>query len=144
MSNRRYLPTFADLVDRLSICQLKEIYIPENKEAYRQEMDEINHDINLIIKEKSIELSAELIHAAQIVQLANRVIWENESKARQGGTEQDKLLKFTHSINGIRNNAKNSISVLIGERVDLKVDCMAAELPKEMGNWDIFKDEKES
>jgi hypothetical protein len=69
--------------------------------------------------------------------LANRVIWENESKARDGGDEQDQLLKFTHSINGVRNTAKNVISEAVGERVDHKIDCLAANLPKEFGNWKI-------
>jgi len=71
--------------------------------------------------------------------LSNRVIWENESKARQGGNEQDKYLKFTHSINGVRNTAKNIISNEMGDRKDLKIDCLAAELPAEFGNWNIFK-----
>ena len=136
--NRKYLPTFAYLVDRLSILQLKEIYIPENKDNYRQEMEDVTYDINQIIKQKKIKLSAELLHACQIVQLTNRVIWENESKARAGNNDQDKLLKFTHSINGIRNKAKNKISSLIGERIDLKIDCLATDLPKEFGNWNIF------
>ena len=135
---RKYLPTFAELIDRLSICQLKEIYLSEAKDEYRAEISDIKHDIDLIIKEKNIQLTGELINAIQVVQLANRVIWENESKARLGGSEQDKLLKFTHSINGVRNNAKNIISKEIGERVDLKIDCLAADLSKEFGNWNIF------
>lgn len=50
---------------------------------------------------------AKMIRAILIIMLTNRYIWENESKARLGGSEQDKLLKLTHSINGIRNTAKN-------------------------------------
>jgi len=135
---RKYLPTFAELIDRLSICQLKEVYLSDAKDEYRAEIKDIKHDIDLIIQEKNIVLTGELVNAIQVVQLANRVIWENESKARLGGSEQDKLLKFTHSINGVRNNAKNIISKEIGERVDLKIDCLAADLSKEFGNWNIF------
>ena len=40
MSDRKYLPTFAELLDRMTICQLKAIFIPENKEAYDQEFSE--------------------------------------------------------------------------------------------------------
>jgi len=43
------------------------------------------------------------------------------------------LLKFTHSVNGVRNAAKNVISNEIGERVDLKLDCLAAEICKTQG-----------
>lgn len=146
MNERKYLPTFADLIDRLSIVQLKAIFIPENKDVYEKEIELIMHDIDLILnkQEESITgsnkstVSAKMIRAVMIVMLTNRYIWENESKARLGGTEQDKLLKLTHSINGVRNTAKNVISKELGERVDLKIDCLAEELVKEFGNWQLF------
>ena len=34
---RKYLPTLAELIDRLSISQLKEVFITEHKEEYAQE-----------------------------------------------------------------------------------------------------------
>ena len=137
-SQRKYLPTFAELIDRLAIVQLKYIFISENSDAYRQEMNDIIHDLNLIINEKDIKITGEMIINMMRVMLTNRYIWENESKARLGGTEQDKLLKLTHSINGIRNTSKNMISEEIGERVDLKIDCLASDLIKEFGNWQLF------
>lgn len=141
MNQRKYLPTFAELIDRLAIVQLKYIFISENSDAYQQEMNDIIHDLNLIIKEKDIKITGDMIINIMRVMLTNRYIWENESKARLGGNEQDKLLKLTHSINGVRNTAKNVISNEIGERVDLKIDCLASELIKEFGNWQLF-DEK--
>jgi uncharacterized protein with gpF-like domain len=148
---RKYLPTFAELIDRLSIVILKSIFIPENKEAYEHEQELIMHDIDELLQEKQTQvwlelgdenhnpiINAKTIRAIMIVQLTNRYIWENESKARQGGSEQDKLLKLTHSINGVRNTAKNVIANEMGERVDLKIDALAAELTKEFGNWNIF------
>lgn len=139
---RYYVPTISELIDRLSICTLKKIWIPENADEYQKEIDLIKLDINSIM-EKTDEIqafNANMIEASMIIMLSNRVIWENESKARQGGNEQDKLLKFTHSINGVRNTAKNIISNGFGERTDLKIDCLAADVPKEFGNWrNVFK-----
>ena len=130
---RKYLPTFAELIDRLMIVTLKSIKISENKEAYEQEAQEIMHDLDLIIKEKDIKLTGQMIRAILVISWANETIWANESKAREGGSEQDHLLKFTHSINGIRQMAKNVISQEIGERQDLKLDCIAADLCKSHG-----------
>jgi hypothetical protein len=137
MNERKYLPTLAELIDRLSIVQLKAIFIPENAEAYNVERELIEHDIDLLLADK--KLTAKDVRAILVVMLANRVIWENESKARAGGEDQDKLLKFTHSINGVRNNAKNIIARGANERIDLKVDALAEKLVAEFGNWDIFK-----
>jgi len=151
--SRKYVPTFAELIDRLSIVILKSVFIPENKEAYEQEQELIMHDIDEILMERSGRyenkdgsthisnrqvVNAKMIRAIMITMLTNRYIWENESKARLGGSEQDKLLKLTHSINGVRNTAKNIIAKELGERVDLKIDALAAELTAEFGNWNLF------
>ncbi len=140
--SRKYLPTFSDLVDRLSIVQLKSIFIPGNKEAYDDEITLIMHDIDLLLRDKfnteHWSPNASDIRAIMMIMLANRYIWENESKARQGGSEQNDMLRFTHAVNGVRNTAKNILAHHIGERQDLKVDCLAADLPEEMGNWRVF------
>jgi len=135
---RKYLPTFSELIDRLSICILKSIFIPKNKKAYNKEILDIMYDIDQIIKENKVQVTSEMIRAILVVMLANRYIWENESKCRSGESQDYSLLKLTHSINGIRNTAKNIISRCNGERVDLKVDCLAAELKSDFQNWDVF------
>ncbi|MDE2021156.1 MAG: hypothetical protein KGJ13_12540 [Patescibacteria group bacterium] len=138
VTTRLYLPTFAELTDRLTIIQLKAIFIPENKKAYDDEIALIEHDIDLLLKEKQYALSASDIRAIAVIAIVNRVIWENESNARAGGDRQDKMLKFTHSVNGVRNAAKNVLAQNLGERADLKIDCLAADLAPEFGNWQIW------
>ena len=49
MENRKYLPTLNELIDRLSIHQLKEVFIPENKENYAKEIKDMMYDIDLIL-----------------------------------------------------------------------------------------------
>lgn len=136
-SGRKWLPTLAELIDRLSIVQLKEIFIPEHAVEYAGERADIQHDIDLLLEGRTLD--AATVRAILVVMLANRVIWENESAARAGGDQQNTRLKFTHSINGIRNHAKNIIAEADGGRKDFKLDCLAAELDPSFGNWDIFK-----
>lgn len=143
MEDRKWLPTFSELIDRLAIHQLKEVFIPENKKQYSKEIDEIVHDIEIIIKEKDIQFSGEMVQAIVILAQINAHIWYNETKVR-GGSDQDlHLLKLTHGLNGIRNNTSNYISSLIGsgERMDWKTDCLAAEFK----DWEIslFKDKSQ-
>ena len=136
VSRRKYLPTFADLVDRLAIVQLKALYIHENRDEYLKERELIEHDIGLLLEGR--KLSARALHAIMIIMLTNHAIWVNETKARDGGSEQNELLRFTHSINGQRNSAKNILSHEFGERKDLKIDCFASELIEVFGHWQIF------
>lgn len=138
MTERKYLPTLADLVDRLSIVQLKMIFIPEHRDEYAAERALIEHDVAAILAELNKPFGSAELRALLIIMLANRFIWENESKARAGGSEQDKLLKLTHSINGVRNKAKNVIAAFEEGRLDYKLDALAAELPTEYGAWNIL------
>ena len=138
--SRKYLPTFAELTDRLSICILKSIFIPEHKAEYTKEINDICSDLDTIIEEKNLVINSELIKAIQVLMLSNRYIWENESKVRNGTDQDSSLLKLTHSINGVRNSAKNVISYQTKERKDHKIDCLAAELKSDFQNWDNILD----
>lgn len=139
-TERKYLPTFAELCDRLSIVLLKSIFIPENRDAYREEMSLIEHDLNeCFLTLPDMRLSALSLRAIMIIMLANRTIWQGEAAAR-AGTGGETNLRLSHAINGVRNTAKNVLAIQMGARVDLKIDCLAADLLKEVGsNWNIFE-----
>jgi hypothetical protein len=132
MTNRRYLQTLSELIDRLSIVQLKEVFIPEHKAEYSQEIDDIVHDIQIIIDENKAVLDADTIRAIVVVSQINLHIWHNESNYRRGIKDGNNL-ELTHGLNGIRNTAKNKIQEVIGGRKDYKVDCLAAEWK----DWEI-------
>lgn len=137
MSERKYLPTFAELCDRLSIVLLKSIFLPEHRARYLEEIGALMHDIQLLAGQR-LPLGAGEIYALLVLMLVNREIWLNEAKARQDASGGERL-RFTHSINGIRNIAKNNLADAEIERIDLKIDCFAADLPSEFGNWNLFE-----
>ena len=53
---RKYLPTLSELLDRLSIAQLKEVFIPEHKEEYAEEIRDIVNGIRNVAKNKVQEI----------------------------------------------------------------------------------------
>jgi hypothetical protein len=129
---RKYLPTLAELIDRLSIIQLKEVFITENKEEYAKEIQDIVSDIEDILKQDKIVLDSSTIRAIIVLSQMNLHIWHNESNYRKGIKDGNKL-ELTHGLNGIRNTAKNKIQEIIGGRKDYKIDCLAAEF----NDWKI-------
>jgi len=131
---RKYLPTLAELIDRLSIAQLKEVFLSEHKEEYASEIKDILHDINLLVEDSKV--SAETIRAIVVLAQMNLHIWHNEAEARKGKNAGENLL-LTHGLNGIRNTAKNKIQEIVGGRKDHKIDCLAAEFK----DWEISWDE---
>ena len=134
-NKRKYLPTLAELVDRLSIIQLKEVFITEHKEEYADEIKDIVHDIDLILNDEDVKLSGKDVRAIIVLSQMNLHIWHNETEYRAG--EGDGNLGLTHGLNGIRNTAKNIIQENVGGRKDYKIDCIAAEFK----DWEISWDE---
>ena len=129
---RRWLPTLGELIDRLSIHQLKEVFIPKNKDNYANEIDDMVYDINLIIKENNANIDGEFIRAVIVLSQMNAHIWYNESQVRKGERGSDNLM-LTHGLNGIRNTAVNKIMERVGGRKDYKIDCIASEFK----DWEV-------
>jgi|TARA_R110002020_G_scaffold239616_1_gene452122 hypothetical protein len=133
--SRKYLPTLSELIDRLSIVQLKEVFIPEHKTEYSEEISDICHDIDLLLANAE-KLDAQTIRSIVVLSQMNLHIWHNESNYRKGIKDGNNL-ELTHGLNGIRNVAKNKIQEVVGGRKDYKVDCLAAEFK----DWEISWDE---
>ena len=132
MSERKYLPTLSELVDRLSIVQLKEVFITEHKSEYAQEISDILHDIDLTLEENNVIMDARAIRAIVVLSQMNLHIWHNETNYRKGIKDGNNL-ELTHGLNGIRNTAKNKIQEIVGGRKDYKIDCLAADFK----DWEI-------
>jgi hypothetical protein len=131
MKERKFLPTIEDLIDRLTIFQLKEVFLPEHKEDYAKDIEDILHDIDIILEESPGKVNAKLIRALVVLSQMNLHIWHNESEVRKG--TGDGNLELTHGLNGIRNTAKNIITDVLGGRKDHKIDCLAADFE----DWEI-------
>mgnify|MGYP003972234235 CR=1 FL=1 len=135
MNQRKYLPTLSELVDRLSIAQLKEVFISDHKEEYAEEIQQIIHDIQLCLDESKEGVNAEIVRAIVVLSQMNLHIWHNESNYRKGIKDGNNL-ELTHGLNGIRNTAKNKIQEIAGGRKDYKIDCLAADFKDWEISWD--------
>lgn len=129
-NERKYLPTLSELIDRLSISQLKEVFISDHKSEYAQEIKDIMNDIDILLAEGNV--NAETIRAIVVLSQMNLHIWHNESNYRKGIKDGNNL-ELTHGLNGIRNTAKNKIQEIVGGRKDYKIDCLAADFK----DWEI-------
>ena len=131
MKQRKYLPTLSELIDRLSITQLKEVFITEHKQEYANEISDIVHDIQILL-DRGEPVTADTIRAIVVLSQMNLHIWHNESNYRKGIKDGNNL-ELTHGLNGIRNTAKNIIQEIMGGRKDYKIDCLAADFK----DWEI-------
>jgi len=135
MKQRKYLPTLSELIDRLSIAQLKEVFIADHKGEYAEEIQQITHDIQMCLDESEESINSEIVRAIVVLSQMNLHIWHNESNYRKGIKDGNDL-ELTHGLNGIRNTAKNKIQEVAGGRKDYKIDCLAADFKDWEISWD--------
>jgi hypothetical protein len=118
--SRHFLPSLSELMDRLAVDQIKEIAFRGEAPAIREEMKRIEHDIDLIIREKNIKLDARLIRVIIALAQLNLHIWNNKDTMEGHRiSEPDRymeLLKLSHQLNGIRNQLKNHLLVISGDK----------------------------
>lgn len=102
----------AELLDRLTITQIKLIIHSGEKSSYRSEIVKLEHDINLILNEENIEVDATFLKNIVALSQINFHIWNNKDEMQINIGDDEKylnLLKYAHQLNGYRNKIKNFI-----------------------------------
>jgi hypothetical protein len=113
---RLYLTPFAELIDRLTVNQIKEVLLDSGKQSYAEEMTLLAHDIDKIILERQIPLTARLIRIVIALAQMNVHIWNLKDRMQNDTKHYDEFLRLAHQINGIRNQMKNLLLEEAGER----------------------------
>jgi hypothetical protein len=102
----------SELIDRLTVTQIKQNLLQDDLGDFSAEITKLTNDINLIVKEKNIGLSGELIRAVIMMSQINLHIWRNKD-LMQENLENESIylsyLKKAHQMNGVRNLLKNYI-----------------------------------
>ena len=104
---RSYQPSIAELVDRLTIDQIKEVVLSEGKASYGAEMRDLAKDIDVLIKDGGIQLSARLIRIVIVLAQMNLHIWHFKDQMQTEPDRYSELLTLCHQLNGIKNQMKN-------------------------------------
>ena len=114
---RHFNTTFAELVDNLTINQIKEVLLPRDQVgSYASELKHLEHDIDLIINEKQIRLSAKIIKMMILLAQLNLHVWYIKDKLIENPDNYMDLLRFAQDLNSLRNYIKN---LILGESKEL-------------------------
>lgn len=112
LKKRQYFLPLSELIDRLTVTQIKLNILNGEIDDYLDEIDKLSHDIDLIIAEKELSLTSDLIKKIIALAQINLHIWKNKDLMQDNLGNEEKYLKFlkrAHQMNGIRNQLKNGI-----------------------------------
>lgn len=104
---RQCLVPFSELLDRLTIDQIKEVLVPEDQDAFAEEMKKLSTDIDHILEEKNVKMTARFIRLIIILAQINLHIWHTKEIMMNNKERFEESMKLAHQLNGIRNQIKN-------------------------------------
>lgn len=101
--------SFAELLDRLSIQQIKEVRRPGSRGSSAQEMARLERAVDAEIKARRIRITGRLIRLVTALAQVNLHIWEarDAMKGKRGAFRSE--MKLSHQLNAIRNQLKNAL-----------------------------------
>jgi hypothetical protein len=102
---RQYELPLGELVERLTIAQLRELLL--NSDKYEKEIAALEHDIDLIFRQKNVVPNARIIRIIFLTAQLNTLIWLYKDKMNEAPENYAKYLKLSHQLNGLRNKMKN-------------------------------------
>lgn len=107
---RQFLPPLAELLDKLTVTQIKQAILGDKNKDFSNEMKKICHDMDIIIEKENIKLDSKIIRIIVLISQMNLHIWKNKDLMQENLENNEKyleLLKLAHQLNGIRNKMKN-------------------------------------
>ena len=108
-SNYDYL--ISELIDLLSIMQIKEIKFNNKRKIYSKQMKDISLDINKLIRDKEIDINGEIIRKIAFVGISNLLVWELKDLMLSNKKDYDKFLQKALELNIIRNKIFNTMMI---------------------------------
>jgi hypothetical protein len=110
MKERKYKLLLTDLIDLLTITQIKETLFAKNGSLKATaEIDRIVIDIKNILEIQKIPLTGKLVRMITLLSQYNLQVWLIKEKMQREPENYHHLLEFAQELNGLRNNLRNKL-----------------------------------
>jgi hypothetical protein len=113
-NNRKYHLPITELIDRVTILEIKLVLDNKNSKDYLNEIELIKSDLEFELNKKQIILNTKIVQTLIALGQMNLHIWyiKDQMKLQQN----DPLayadnMKLAHQLNGLRNQLKNMLLV---------------------------------
>ena len=108
-SGRYVNPSLSELVDRLTVDQIKEILLPPEQESFGKEIEKIEQDLDNILSSSAFRLTSRSLRLVIALAQMNLHIWKTKERMTSDASCFNEHLKLSHQLNGLRNQLKNAL-----------------------------------
>ena len=130
----QYAYLLTDLVDTLTINQIKEVFFKgARRDVIVGETHKISQDVDAIIQEKNIKQTGVVVGLLVLLAQANLLVWTNKDLMQISPAHYSELLDFAQDLNGLRNHVRNVLMDKFGESEPC--NQKATFLSQDSGKW---------
>ena len=117
---RAYQFPLAELIDSLTIAQIKEVLLSADKDAESGTAEispirQLTHDIDILMQEKQVKLTGRMVRLIMLLAQLNLSVWNYKDAMQRQPDEYDSLLERAQELNGLRNHTINLLMEGFGE-----------------------------
>jgi hypothetical protein len=113
-NNRKYHLPITELIDRVTILEIKLVLDNKNSKDYLNEIELIKSDLEFELNKKQIILNTKIVQTLIALGQMNLHIWyiKDQMKLQQNDPlAYANNMKLAHQLNGLRNQLKNMLLV---------------------------------
>jgi len=108
--DRNIKPSLPELIDRLSIDQIKEVLVSPGKESFGGEIQRIEGELDRIFSHtRQPIITSRFLRLVIALAQINLHIWKEKERMMNDSSSFEKHLKLSHQLNGLRNQLKNDL-----------------------------------
>lgn len=109
INNRKIKYNLSDLLDRLSIDQIKQIEFEKSAKEYENSINKIMASINIDLHKNNYKVNDLIINLLIALSQINLYIWFLRKDIAKKRKSNSKSIKLSHQLNAIRNQLKNKL-----------------------------------
>jgi hypothetical protein len=134
---KKYHLPLSELIDRLTILEIKLVLDPASTASYLDELSRIKNDIVIELEGKNYSLDLKTIQILITLGQMNLHIWYIKDTMKtqlEDDNSYGKNMKLAHQLNGLRNQLKNSLLSLDSDanvssvRTNVDMDGLSIDL----------------
>ena len=122
---------FSELVDKLSIIQIKQLINNKQYRSYENTISKILNELELnISKNKKMILNSKIVNLLNILSQINLFIWILRDEMQISKKNYKKNMKLSHQLNALRNITKNKLLLIFNKnkKQDLRTNINKEDL----------------
>lgn len=108
--------TLADLIDRITISQIKEtLFSKERAAMFTRDLAEVAADMDALLADRPVGMDGRLIRLIMLMAQCNLHVWTGKDRMDREPDSYVALLARAQDLNGLRNHARNRLMDVFGE-----------------------------